>query len=423
MKGFELSGWLDFWRRPRFSPDRIRAYQDARVRRLVEHAWARIPYYRRLMEAAGLRPADIRTRASLARFPITRRRDLQGVPLDDLIAPGVDPEKCIGFSTSGTTGEPVRMLRTRREQYLLFGFRLRAQISSGLRPLDRRVKLGSTPVRLLPHRIGLFRVTNIDLNLGPAEILRRLQELRPHVIYGIPNMLEMLAKTAPAGAVESLRPRLIFSGAEPLHPSLRCELKRLFGCPVIDFYGCHEFNLMAWQCSRCGLYHTSDDSAVVEVLRADGQAAAPGEQGEVFGTALHSYAMPFIRLEIGDVVTRPARRPACEIEFDAIDEIRGRTADFLPLPGGRMLSPYHLSLAVDSVPGVQRYQILQTALDHVRILYVRMEGAGEETGAKIASKCREYLPPEVAIETKAVAHIPLTAAGKHRLVQAFRSFS
>jgi phenylacetate-CoA ligase len=419
MKGLDLTGWLDFWRRPRFGPDRIRAYQDARVRRLVEHAWHRIPYYHRLMEAAGLRPADIRTRADLARFPVTRRRDLQGVPLDDLVDPGVDPEKCISFSTSGTTGEPVRMLRTRREQYLLFGFRLRAQILSGLRPIDRRVKLGSTPVRLLPHRIGLFRMSNIDLNLGPEETLQRLKALRPHVIYGIPNMLEMLVKTAPPGGLESLRPKLVFSGAEPLRPSLRRELERLFGCPVIDFYGCHEFNLIAWQCARCGLYHTSDDSTVVEVLKADGQAAAPGEQGEIFGTALRSYAMPFIRLEIGDVVTRPARRPECEIGFDVIGKIRGRTADFLPLPGGRILSPYHLSLAVDSVPGVRRYQIIQTALDHVRILYVRMEGASEETGASIAAKCRECLPPEVVIETRTVADIPITAAGKHRLVQAF----
>ena len=371
MKGFDLTGWLDFWRRPRFNPDRIRVFQDERVRRLVEHAWDRIPYYRRLMEAAGLRPADIRTRAALARFPVTRRRDLQGVPLDDLIAPGV--------------------------------------------------KLGSTPLRLLPHRIGLFRMSNIDLNLGPEETLQRLKKLRPQVIYGIPNMLEMLVRTAPPGELESLRPKLIFSGAEPLRPSLRRELERLFGCPVIDFYGCHEFNLIAWQCARCGLYHTSDDSTVVDVLKADGQAAAPGEQGEIFGTALHSYAMPFIRLEIGDVVTRPARRPECEIGFDAIDEIRGRTADFLPLPGGRILSPYNLTLAVDSVAGVRRYQIIQTALDHVRILYMRMEGAGEETGANIAAKCREYLPPEVTIETTAVADIPVTAAGKHRLVQAFRS--
>lgn len=421
MKGIDLTGWLEFWRRPRFDPDRIRAYQDKRVRRLVEHAWDRIPYYRRLMESAGLRPADIRTCADLARFPVTRRRDLQGVPLDDLIAPGVDPGSCISFSTSGTTGEPLRLLRTRRENYVLFGFRLRAQILSGLRPIDRRVKLGSTPVRLLPHRIGLFRVSNIDLNLGPMETLQRLKKLRPQVIYGIPNMLEMLAKSAPPGELESLRPRLIFSGAEPLQPSLRCELERLFGCPVIDFYGCHEFNLIAWQCARCGLYHTSDDSTVVEVLKADGQAAAPGELGEVFGTALHSYAMPFIRLEIGDVVTRPARRPDCEIGFDAIDEIRGRTADFLPLPGGGILSPYNLTLAVDSVAGVQRYQIIQTALDHIRILYTRMEGADEKTGADIAAKCRAYLPPEVAIETMAVADIPVTAAGKHRLVQAFRS--
>jgi phenylacetate-CoA ligase len=419
MRAGDVVDWLNFWRRPRFSASRVRAYQDAQVRRLVRHAWQNIPYYRRWLDAAGLRPADIRTVANLARIPISRKKDLQRVPNEDRIVAGVDASKCFTFMTSGSTGEPVRFLRTPFEQYLLFGFRLRAQIQSGVRPVDRRVKLGSTPVRLWPHRIGLFRISNIDLNLGPAEILRRLKVLRPEVIYGIPNMFEMLL-AAPRGELQSLHPRMILSGAELLSPLLRRELEDVFQCPVVDFYGCHELNLMAWECRDCGLYHTCDDSVVLEVLKSDGQPAGPGEEGEVIATGLHSYAMPLIRIEIGDIVSRPVRDPECGIGFGSIGQIRGRTVDFLPLPGGRRLSPYGVTLAVDAAPGVHRYQIVQEALDRITVNFIPLAGDAQQAAQAIVANCRRELPPDVVVEARPVDSIPLTKAGKQRVVQALQ---
>ena len=384
---------------------------------------ANIPYYRQLFDRAGVHPSAIRGRDDLHRIPVTRRSQLQGVPIEQRIVPGVDPKKCIRFGTSGTTGEPIQLLRSRREEYLLFGFRLRAQILSGLRLWDRRVKLGSAPVRLLPHRLGLFRVSNIDLNAGPEETFRQLETLKPDVIYGIPNMFEMLLGAAPSEKLRTLGARLLFSGAEPLRPSIRQELENVFGCPVVDFYGCRELNLLAWQCIQCGLYHTSDDSAVVEILKPGGELAAAGEQGEVYCTALHSFAMPVIRLEIGDVASRPAHAPHCRIGFETIERIHGRAADFLRLPGGRVFSPYNLTAAIDEVPGIRRFQIVQTALDEIEVLYVPLDGAGQGTPHGIAARCSAQLPSGIRVKPKPVDDIPLTAGGKHRMVRAFRPSS
>jgi phenylacetate-CoA ligase len=266
----------------------------------------------------------------------------------------------------------------------------------------------------------LFRISNIDLSLGTSEIFRRLQEQRPDVIYGIPNVLEMLVQAAPRDRLRDLHPRLILSGAERLLPALRDELETVFGCRVVDFYGCHELNLMAWECKRCGDYHTCDDSAIIEVLRPDGQPAGPGEEGEVVGTALHSYAMPLIRIEIGDVVRRPASLRDCGSGFGRICEIVGRAADFLPLSGGRMVSPYPLTLAVDAAPGVRRYRIVQEAPERITVFFVPLHGETAEVARSIVAKCRAELPDDIEVQVRAVESIPLTRAGKHPLVQAFR---
>jgi phenylacetate-coenzyme A ligase PaaK-like adenylate-forming protein len=61
-------------------------------------------------------------------------------------------------------------------------------------------------------------------------------------------------------------------GAERLTPPLRRRIETGFNAVVRDFYGCHECNLVAWECPESGLLHTSDDSVIVEVLR-DGRPA------------------------------------------------------------------------------------------------------------------------------------------------------
>ena len=48
----------------------ILAVQNRRVRAIVAHAYATVPYYREVMDHAGLRPEDFHTAEDLARLPI-----------------------------------------------------------------------------------------------------------------------------------------------------------------------------------------------------------------------------------------------------------------------------------------------------------------------------------------------------------------
>src|SRR3989442_10621044 len=66
-----------------WAPERIREYQDARTRTIVDLAYRGTAYYRRLLDAAGVRPADIPRVAHLPQLPLltsdvvrTRGREL-----------------------------------------------------------------------------------------------------------------------------------------------------------------------------------------------------------------------------------------------------------------------------------------------------------------------------------------------------------
>jgi phenylacetate-CoA ligase len=415
----DIRHWSLLLARPFLGPRAIQRYQDRQVRRLVRHAWRHVPYYRRLLEQVGVHPDAITGVADLARLPVSRRVDLQAVPFEARVAAGVSGEGCVNFGTSGSTGSPLRLLRTQREQTMLFGFRLRAQIDSGLRPHHRRVNLGSPPKVFLAHRLGIFRTSNLPLTLSLDEMLAQLEAIRPDVLYGIPNLLEPMVRRYRAERLRRLGVRMVFSGAEPLSRPLHEEIAAAFGCPVTDFYGAHEINLIAWECRRCGQYHTVDDSVVVEVLR-DGKPVAPGEDGEIYVTALHSWAMPLIRYQLGDLVRRPAHPRPCPIGFGCLEQVSGRKVDFLPLPSGAHVNPYAVAYALDQLGGLETFQVVQHALDRVEVRFVPSPAAAAELSGQILSCVRPLFPPEVALAVQAVGEIPPGPSGKRHRVIAFR---
>jgi len=263
----EIAHWSLLMGQPFRQPASVLRYQDQRVRYLLRHAWKNVPYYRRLMEEARVHPDSIRGVADLERLPVSRRVDLQALPLVDRIAAGTNPADCLEFGTSGSTGRPLRLLRTQREQTMLIGFRLRAQVLSGLRPWHTRVNLGAPPKLTLMHRLGVFRIQNLPLDLSLDEIVPRLQVLQPDVLKVVPGMLEPMLRRFSVATLRGFGVRLLFSGAESLTRPLHEEAEAAFGCPLVDLYGSTELNLMAWECRHCGQYHTVDDNVVVEVLR------------------------------------------------------------------------------------------------------------------------------------------------------------
>ena len=96
-------------------PAALEALQWRRMRSLLQHAYDRVPYYRDLLDGAGVTPGDIRSRADLQHIPVTTKQTLRDVPLEALTARGVDPTLCIERKTSGTTGTPlIKVLRQLR---------------------------------------------------------------------------------------------------------------------------------------------------------------------------------------------------------------------------------------------------------------------------------------------------------------------
>jgi phenylacetate-CoA ligase len=124
--------WLES--RERARPDDIRAYQDQRIRWIVEWAGSRSPYYRRLFREIGLAPAEVEGVEDLRRIPVTTKDQVRQHWPDFLTGP---PQRSwLPGATSGTTGTPLRLWYDRETCILNNAVDRRNKSWAGARPDD-----------------------------------------------------------------------------------------------------------------------------------------------------------------------------------------------------------------------------------------------------------------------------------------------
>ena len=400
------------------TPHHLEAWQARRLRALVAHAYENVPYYRGLFDSVGLRPRHIQTLRDLVRIPITTRADLQSAPARDLIARGYRLERLAAHRTSGSTGEPFTIRRTAFEDRLLQAQRLAVLFRLGLRPGDRRAAVVTRKFTENPWymRAGLLRYREIHCLLEPEHILARLREARPHVLRGYSGTLAYLASLMTDEARKTIRPRFITTDSETLTGEMRARIEAGFGARVFDFYDSHEFNMIGWECPSSGLYHLSGTSVIAEVLNGD-NPALPHEDGELVGTALHSWAMPFIRFRLGDLVTRGPNQCPCGAPNSTLARVRGRVADRFEFSGGVSLHPYTLvSSLLAHGPWVRQYQLIQDAPNRMKVKLAPLHGEkpAAERLATVRQVLRERLGPGIGLEVELVSQIPAAPSGKQR---------
>src|ERR1700750_2057767 len=94
--------------------DEVEALQLSRLNQPFARAYAKVPPFRRKLDAAGVKPEDLRTLADIARFPFTIKTELRDNFPFGLFA--VPRESVLRLhASSGTTGRPTVVGYTRAD--------------------------------------------------------------------------------------------------------------------------------------------------------------------------------------------------------------------------------------------------------------------------------------------------------------------
>ncbi|HYN83530.1 MAG TPA: hypothetical protein VES88_18785 [Gemmatimonadaceae bacterium] len=424
-----FSSMLAFRRHLRGSRAEIIAFQNRRLRRIVAHAYTNVPYYRRLFDQTGVMPRHIRTVSDLERIPITSKSDLRGVPLDQLLAKGVNPTTLIEHTTGGSTGEPFTVRRAWIEERVLGELRRRTLRLYGA--TSRSLVVVAT-FHHRPHRnenrlaevvlnaFGRYRARSLFCLEPPESLLQQFDDLAPDVIGGYAGVLLRLAHVITKSGRAVHAPQFVLSGGEVLTTNAARRISMAFRAPVYDTYGSHEFSRIAWECADTGEYHRCDDGVITEVLSGD-EPVQPGETGELVGTALHSYAMPFIRFRLADVVTRGSDVCDCGQPFSTLRGIQGRVVDYFTMPDGSLLHPYVLAHALrdHGVAWVAQYQLIQEDVRRIVMRAVPARSPSEDEIASVKRNVAAVVGDSVTVELEIVPDLALGERGKFRVYRSF----
>jgi phenylacetate-CoA ligase len=241
-----------------------------------------------------------------------------------------------------------------------------------------------------------------------------LIDLDANILEGYPSRLEEVAAEILRRGSVAIRPKLVFSNSEKLHPAVRSKLRNAFGVEPTDVYESWEFGTVAWECPRHSGFHVNEDALILEIVREDGTEAEPGEEGEVVITDLHNRAMPFIRYATGDLAVRSDAPCECGITFPLLNEFVGRTSEKLyTSDGGSFAATTHLCGIISQFEGVAQYQFVQNEIGALDLRVV----CSDEFMAQSVEKCRKEIMEFFGLESLNVGRverIEKTSVGKYK---------
>jgi phenylacetate-coenzyme A ligase PaaK-like adenylate-forming protein len=129
-------------------------------------------------------------------------------------------------------------------------------------------------------------------------------------------------------------------------------LERVFGVPVADFYGMTEFGLVAFRPPGAQAYLPARSSLVLEYLALAHDRAVE----QLVISDLAERTCPLIRYDTGDLVRRDRMSPDRPLV-----EFAGRAFDCILLPNGERISPYRIDLALEALPDLRAFEVVQQA--------------------------------------------------------------
>ena len=397
-------------------------WQARQLANLLRHAVARSAFWRGRI--GGKSPAAIR----LSALPVLTRADLRRqVESEGALLGPADRIQVKRHATSGSSGVPVSFFITEVTSHLI-------QVRSFAQYLleGRDLSLNKTDLRTAltagPGGFDLKREASWVGSLSPylkSGALRSIKVGRPDVerlckalehepigyLIAPPKFLEMVLRLRTPADLKRAGLAMIIPFGEAMETEMRAAFSAE-GIPVRAHYSAEEFGTVGVECARVpGAYHVCESGVIVEVSDADAVIVDGQRLGRVLVTALHSYATPFIRYDVGDLASL-TQRCACGHDGPTLTNVKGRSKGFLTRADGAIV-PFYLSAPILlAICAFDEHRIRQTALDQIIVEIARKEPLDEAEIRRFHDLVAGRAGPGFAVEVRWVELIDWGAAIK-----------
>ena len=429
MKSFELRHFLApralmywrylLWRSQWYPAERMAELQNRLLRKIVSHCATEVPYYRRMFAELGLEATQIQTAHDLKYLPILGKGDVFEHHAE-FRPDNVKLRRAQQVRTTGTTGTPLTLywdinvnimeMCSQWRHYSWMGYRLGdpfLDIRNDIPDLERDYRWNGK-CRSLEATVKKIDESNLDRYI---DLLRkyRIKFWRGHALAIDTLCAQLMTRDCP-----DVVPDLIVSLGEMLTPGKRARIEQWTGKPICDNYGLMEHTVLICQCPQGG-NHICSEYGIVELIKKDGTAAAPGEEGRIVATGLHNRAFPLLRYDTGDYAICSDRVCACGRSLPLVERIIGRNDDGVLNASGEMKRGLALSI-IDVDREIKYSQIVQDRAGALEFYIVPTEQFSHAIEATITKRLENVLGPGMEITFHIVDQLPHTEGLKPKFV-------
>jgi phenylacetate-CoA ligase len=407
------------------SREQILEAQQLRLQKFIRDICRHVPYYQHLLQKLNLSASDIQTTADLAKLPFLDKTIIRNnfAELKHAHTGIVRP-----FTTGGSSGTPLTFLLGNERISHDVAEKWRATRWWGVDIGDKEIVAWGSPIELNKQdkikiwRDRLFRSTLIPaFDLTETTLLKFIEQIRhekPAMLFGYPSVFHVIAKTAQQHQLDLTRLglKVVFVTSERLYPYQRELIEQVFNAPVANGYGGRDAGFIAHQCPH-GNMHISAEDIIVEIIDKDGSCVPDGQSGEIVVTHLATRDFPFVRYRTGDIATKSAKLCPCGRGLPLLEQIEGRSTDFVIAADGTMMHGLALIYVIRELAGVSNFKIVQQSLLLTTVqLVVEKDVDATPLLATIEHGLQARLGENVQIQFELLDEIAAEASGKFRYV-------
>jgi phenylacetate-CoA ligase len=320
----------------------LSAYQGKRLRELVERVYGRVPFYRKKMDEAHVKPADIKDIKDIVKLPFTTKDEMREVYPYGLLA--ADMSEIVEVHTSsGTTGKPVVDAYTQKD-IDIWSETMGRTLSMGGADRDSIVQnaygyglfTGGLGVHYGARRIGAMVIPISGGNTKRQ--LAVMQDFGSTMLACTPSYCLHIAEVAKEERIDLSRLKLKAGmfGAEFWSDNMRVEIEANLHIKAYDIYGLTEIigPGVSSECEYQDKLHVFEDHFYPEIIDpATGDRVGSGQRGELVITTLTKEGTPVIRYRTRDITFIDSEACRCGRTSVRMNRLLGRTDDMLIIRG------------------------------------------------------------------------------------------
>ncbi|HWI84469.1 phenylacetate--CoA ligase [Ramlibacter sp.] len=400
--------------------ERLARLQLERLQATVANAYDNVPLLRQRLDAAGMRPADVRSLDDLQRLPFTVKTDLRDQYPFGLFARGPG-ELTRLHASSGTTGKPTVVGYTQQDIVNWSDLMARSLYAAGARRGDiihNSYGYGLFTGGLGAH-YGAERLGAVVVPMSGGSTERQItliMDFKARVLCATPSYALALAEVAEQQGVDLRQSSLEIGlfGAEPWSAAMRHEIEERIGLKAVDIYGLSEIMGpgVACECECQDGLHGWEDNFIFEVIDPEtGKVLPEGQAGELVITTLTKQALPMLRYRTRDI-TRLTTAPCdCGRTHVRILRITGRNDDMLIIRGVNVYPSQIEAVLVGRPHIAPHYQLVverEGILDNVRVEVEALPGTPADQFPAVARDVKHHIKSMVGITTEVKVQAPGT---------------